>query len=74
MQPDDASAVFWRPLAPGWFLRWAAEIEQARHPRSAIRVVSPARGPLCGSVPTEWDGSTVVLLADDARCGLQAVL
>ncbi len=53
-------------------MRLAAESEHARHTRSAISVVSTARGHLCGSVPAALDGYNVVLLADDKRCGLQA--
>lgn len=64
-------AAFWQSISPGWFLQWAVAEEQLREPAAAIKVHSERYGgPICGSVPANWNGTVVTLHADDAACGL----
>ena len=57
---------FWEPLSPGWFIQWALEDLVRKHPHTKITVISEAYGPICGSIPAEFDKAMIVY-ADDIK-------
>jgi hypothetical protein len=58
-------SVNFDPLRPGWWLQGNVERYARENPGYAVSVVSESGEAICGSVPHDWNGATVVLIADN---------